>query len=571
METDSHDEIADFNKRCGQLNPHESAGWDAACRRISPQFLVDLLINSRFRDQVQQHGVRLRGVDIVGKIDLADAEIKPQLLIELSRIEGDAILTDSHWARPLSVEGSTVTGNFFADGMRTDSVVLLGDHALFEGEVDLPDANVGSNLDMDNSTFAKMVNGDSLTVDGSLFMGDATFRGDAILRAAKVGSNLEMDRSTFAKTVDGDRLTVDGYLFMRDHATFSEDVILRAAKVGSNLEMDNSTFAKTVDGYRLTVDGSLFMRSGAGFKGEVDLTEAKVGSLLDLREAKAWTIDLSGAKAGEIQTGGLEWWCADGKPLIGVSGVRLPLAKPGWQSARCEGSDVASLPKFILRNFQVGAFQDSKDAWPPALDIEGFRYDSLGSFGSVASTDTLRRTSNEWTDWLARDSDFSNQPYTQLSSVLTVAGYRDRAADVQIAGRERERQEACKRGSEQLGTCAWLTTLSFVAGYGIGLHTFRVLWWIIFLTVLGAVVLCFSRKGRAHGIVWRIGASLHRLLPIVVLSREFEDFFDNRSTDLDSTLNLNRFQVGYFAVHAIAGWALGLILLAAMSGLTQKG
>ena len=71
------------------------------------------------------------------------------------------------------------------------------------------------------------------------------------------------------------------------------------------------------------------------------------------------------------------------------------------------------------------------------------------------------------------------------------------------------------------------------------------------------------------------GASLHRLLPVINLSREFEDFFDNPSTDINGIRlrprNLNRFQVGYFAVHAIVGWALGLILLAAMSGLTQKG
>ena len=97
------------------------------------------------------------------------------------------------------------------------------------------------------------------------------------------------------------------------------------------------------------------------------------------------------------------------------------------------------------------------------------------------------------------------------------------------------------------------------------------LWAVIFFTLLGAVVVSLSRNGRAHSIVWRLGASLHRLLPIVVLSKEFEDFFDNRSTDLDAARNLNRFQVGYFAVHAIAGWALGFVLLAAMSGLTSRG
>ena len=69
---------------------------------------------------------------------------------------------------------------------------------------------------------------------------------------------------------------------------------------------------------------------------------------------------------------------------------------------------------------------------------------------------------------------------------------------------------------------------------------------------------------------WRLGASVHRLLPIIKLSKEFDDFFDNPSTNADWPRNLKRWQVAYFAVHAIVGWVLGLILLAAMSGLTQK-
>jgi hypothetical protein len=108
------------------------------------------------------------------------------------------------------------------------------------------------------------------------------------------------------------------------------------------------------------------------------------------------------------------------------------------------------LPKFILRNAQVGAFQDSADSWPPVLELEGFRYDRLGGFGSTPSTDMRKRSPDEWTDWLTRDRTFSNQPYTQLGSVLAQAGYRDPGNDIQFAGREQERKEVCKR-SGQLG------------------------------------------------------------------------------------------------------------------------
>ncbi len=58
---------------------------------------------------------------------------------------------------------------------------------------------------------------------------------------------------------------------------------------------------------------------------------------------------------------------------------------------------------------------------------------------------------------------------------------------------------------------------------------------------------------------------------MIELSKDFTNFFDN----LPREFRIPRFTHGflqiYFAMHAIAGWVLGFILLAAMGGLTQKG
>jgi len=120
------------------------------------------------------------------------------------------------------------------------------------------------------------------------------------------------------------------------------------------------------------------------------------------------------------------------------------------------------------------------------------------------------------------------------------------------------------------GSCVWLILLSSAAGYGIGFYTFRVLNWVIGLTVLGAFFLWFSPNARRHGPLWIMGASLHRLLPIVELSKGFTKFFENSTTSESWRRNLNPFQEVYFALHALLGWALGLILLAAMGGIIQK-
>jgi len=101
-------------------------------------------------------------------------------------------------------------------------------------------------------------------------------------------------------------------------------------------------------------------------------------------------------------------------------------------------------------------------------------------------------------------------------------------------------------------------------------------------------VLRYSPYARSRGFVWRLGASLHRLLPIVELSNEFKDFFENSSSESGESESrrrrttikrrstgeprkLNRVQTAYFVGQAIAGWILGVFLVAAMAALTGKG
>jgi hypothetical protein len=75
----------------------------------------------------------------------------------------------------------------------------------------------------------------------------------------------------------------------------------------------------------------------------------------------------------------------------------------------------------------------------------------------------------------------------------------------------------------------WCGALQYVAGFGIGTYTFRVLNWVIVIMVFGALYLKDPERKRLTG--W---------------------------------------QGFIFSVIGIVGWVLGLILLAAVSGLTQS-
>jgi len=147
------DKIADFNERCGKLDPNVETGWDHLCRKIPPQFLVDVLTVPRLQDQLPRHRFRLRGALIDGTIDLANGEIGPEVWIDCSRIEGDLILTYSQWNRPLSFLNSALAGKFSASGMRSTSSVSISDHDVIGGELNLMSAKIDGTLNMETSSF----------------------------------------------------------------------------------------------------------------------------------------------------------------------------------------------------------------------------------------------------------------------------------------------------------------------------------------------------------------------------------------------------------------------------------
>jgi hypothetical protein len=455
---------------------------------------------------------------LLAQLDLSGFDVGAEVLIRASRIQGSIKLDDSHWTRWLDLSGSVLTGDLTADSMRTE---------------------------------------------GSLFLRSARVNGEVILRSAKVDGQIDMSGASVAKALNANNLSVGGDLYLRDGAKFDGDVDLSGAKVGGQINMIGASFAKTLNGENLSV-GPLYMYGQAIFLGSVNLRNAKINGGLYLNGAIATSLDFTNAViASELNIADLGWRCT-----TAATPMDWQLGGPARPYTTCDKRDGTAW--LVLRNLQVSTLQDSSNAWPPLLDLEGFHYERLGGLlGGSGPRDMRNRTPEQWAEWLARDPTFSTQPYVQLASVLLATGHRDSAERIQYAGRERERQEDRRRGDWV--QWAWLTGLWAVAGYGIGLYTFRVVWWVLGLTVLGAVILWWSPTARRHGPLWLLGASLHRLLPVVELNKEFQEFFDNPApAHIYEPRNLNRFQMAFFSGLAIVGGILGGILLAALGGLMPK-
>ena len=292
---------------------------------------------------------------------------------------------------------------------------------------------------------------------------------------------------------------------------------------------------------------------------------------LDLRDSHVRQLNLADAAVrGDLQFGGEE----------------LQLH---WDA--CDGP----APCLNLRNARVGNLQDDERAWPDQITLEGFTYTHLGGYGGEERQDMRNRPIDWWHRWLNKDPVYSAQPYAQLAGVLAASGNREGAADIRFFGRDRERSELLRGCTwlQKLGLaerpegdrpCRWgaelgLSALQLFVGYGIGMYAFRAAYWALALALIGTIILCFApgvlgvrptplattRGPRQKSLLWCFGASLHHVLPLVTISQEFSEFFNDPKRE-----RLYPWQHAAFGVLALCGWALGLFVVAAFSGLIQS-
>jgi hypothetical protein len=200
----------------------------------------------------------------------------------------------------------------------------------------------------------------------------------------------------------------------------------------------------------------------------------------------------------------------------------------GTEDAVLMGED-GKLGALYLCNVHVGNLMDTRNAWPTRgqLHLDGFTFDHLGGFREGGME---RDGGIDWWDknWARLDPEYSPVPYSQLAAVLTASGYRDEANEIRYLGRNREREAAWQRRE----WCAWFfrTALCYVVGYGIGLHTFRVLYWVLGFSLAGAALLWSTvpaARTEHRGPIWCFGASLTRLLPVIEINKEFTEFFND--------------------------------------------
>jgi uncharacterized protein YjbI with pentapeptide repeats len=529
-------------------------------------------------------------------LDLGGSEFKQPIFLEYAQIDGNLNMDGATLDRDMNASRLQVGGSIF---MRSTNQ----NKASFK-EVVLVGANVAGNFETDGATFDGVLNGDSLKVGGSIFMrsteqNKASFKAVRLV-TANVALNVEMEGATFDGDLDAQALHVARSLSMRstcsNHASF-KNVTLKDADVTGDLLMDGAKFDGELDAEALHVERSLLMRStccssqasfkkvtlrgakitghvdadGATFEGELIANSLQVGRSILMNHVTSTqrinmafmhtggSLDVRGATLAELNLSGAS---IDGDLRLG--GGRESKSHKIWRTK--EGKP----GKLILRNTSVGSLMDDRDAWPEKpppgeefLDLDGFTFTHLGGFEGESEHDMRGRGMTWWDGLIRRDLEYTPTPYEQLAAALVAAGDRGAADDIRFLGRVRQR-EAEEHWLPWIGA----VLLEYVAGFGIGDYTFRVLAWVIAISAAGAFYLWKrvpAARGHGRGRMWCFGASLSRLLPVIEINKEFTDFFNDPRRD-----RLTGWQGFVFSVIEIVGWFLGAILIAAISGLTQK-
>ena len=504
--------------------PCPGAASTADCRALSGVFVARLIAGKVVPlDRWPAGGIELLSAEVRGKLDLTGAHVPGRVVVQNSRLTDTVTLDDARFDNSLVLAcdrfDDTVTGT----GLHVAGDLSLAGSQLAK-QISLVGANIGGFFRAGSHVVQRFdVSNAHIGITFAFNQPPACPGDHAAPPVAEQGI-------TFDGADVGGNVQIEGRIgHIGSHDAISAYGTHIHGRAGLLVTTDGG-----IDLTRAVIDNALTL-TGSTVGGALKLLGAKIGSDVTLTPlAFEGVVDLSGASVGQT---------------LNMRGA----------PQRAAGAKVVMLN---LQNAHVAHLRDDAGTWSQVHhQLAGFVYDEF------APPDPNERPDQGWRrGWLAADESeterFDPQPYRQLAAVLAASGDKEKATEVAFWSRQRERQLAWQDG--KIWTWLSLSVLAFTVGYGIGAYTFVVLIWVVLITVCSAIVLRCSPVARAKGWLWCGQAGLDRLLPIIQLSPEFDDFFRDSEKS-----QLNRWQVLFFSSTAIIGWLLGAFLAAALSGLTQ--
>ena len=262
-------------------------------RRIRAQVLFQLLTGHgpELADQVV--AVRLRGAQIVGRLNLGTWKLRCSLELNQCHLRYRLDLAKAEVSN-LNLRGTYLRAGLFARGLQVTHTLNLR-KVQCTGGVRLPLAHIGGTLDCAEAVFSNpdgaAVSADGMAVDAGMFLRKAQCTGEVRLFGAQIKGQLDCDGAVLSNpgglALNADGLSVDASMFLRK-AQCTGEVRLLAAQIKGQLDCDEAVLsnpgglALNADG--LSVDARMFLRK-AQCTGEVRLLAAHTAGTLRCSEA----------------------------------------------------------------------------------------------------------------------------------------------------------------------------------------------------------------------------------------------------------------------------------------------
>ena len=466
--------VVDFWPDTNQTDDLADAdGWSLD-RQVRAEVLVALLCGAVRVEPGHVGRVFLRGVRIIGLLDLREANLQHVLNLEACRVEDGVDLTDATTRTlklrgcamgPICVEGANIGGTLDLGGasiegrnvptlnayrVTVNRDLLCGNGFHANGEVRLQGANIAGQLNFQgahlNGHNGPALNADVLTVTGSMYC-DKGFQADGEVRlpGANIAGQLNFQGAHLnghnGPALNADALTVTGSMYCDKGFQADGEVRLPGANIAGQLNFQgahlNGHNGPALNADALTVTGSMYCDKGFQADGEVRLPGANIAGQLNFQGAHLNGHNGPALNADALTVTG-SMYCDKGFQADGE--VRLPGAK-------------------------IGLLADQKESWPLSLSLDGLTYDALDPY----------LPAQERLNWLNRSRSYSAQPYRQLAAYYRSLGHDEQARRVLLAAlRIRRRQHPW-----YLRLWGWLEDA--LAGYGYAPGRATILLTIFFL------------------------------------------------------------------------------------------
>ncbi|SIT49334.1 conserved hypothetical protein [Paraburkholderia ribeironis] len=329
-------------------------------------------------------------------------------------------------------------------------------------------------------------------------------------------------------------MKVEGLL--RLESVHPKTVDLRWLNVRDGVSINNSNLQGIVSLEMASIDGGLLIDNLSTFN-EVDASNSRIGGQFAVKNELPIVVQ--------------DWR----KPV--------PAAKIPWDcsATRWTGVSRLDLSGTYINEIRVPT---AMDLWPKEIDLTGFTFRFFHAMDDRNLPAVPQGvTPAEWfTCWLARASSqrYDPGPYQAVADFLLKTGDADAAREVGIAGKNKERAQACRsvltpNWFDYVLPCTYLWLSWALVGYGYRLYLSFV-WAAIFIGV-GTVVFRHTLEGRLAKVPIGFAYSFDMFLPLVKLRDE------HYKIDIKSRARYCLY------VHKLAGWVLGTFIVAALTGLTK--